>query len=103
MTGSYWPEGTLSSLLELVIQNYEEDREKHWADDESTKRLLKFVDAVAHSVVASTDGLVLSLSEELEHIPWEQVPNIIYSVELSGEVRAKAEILMAWQFATSTD
>lgn len=103
MTGSYWPGDSLSSLLELHIQNYEEDRERHWSDDESTLRLLTFVDAVAQSVVASTDDLVLDISEELELIPWDQVPRMIEAIELSSEVKAKAEILMAWRFATSTD
>lgn len=99
----YEPGWKLAGLLETIIQNYEEDREKYWSDDEQTVKLRQFIDSVASTIVESSDDMVLTLSDELSSTNWESAQALIEALELSSEVRAKAEILLAWRFAATTD
>lgn len=99
----YEPDWKLAGLLETIIQNYEEDREKYWSDDDKTVRLRQFVDSVAITIVESSDDMVLKLSEELSSTNWESAQALVEALDLSSEVRAKAEILLAWHFAATTD
>lgn len=99
----YEPDSKLATMLEIIIQNYEDDREKYWSEDEQTIRLREFVDGVAESIVGSSDDLVQRLPDKLSEVGWPLIQTIIDQLELSGEVRAKTEIILAWRFATNTD
>lgn len=99
----YEPEWKLAGLLETIIQNYEDDREKYWGDDDKAVRLIKFVDGWATKIVEASDDLVLTQDSPDPRFDWQSTQAIIRALELSSEVREKVEILLAWRFAGTTD
>ena len=100
---SYWPGSSLQSLIETIVQNYESDWERHYSEDEKTVRLREFIDAVAQSVVGSSEHLVVRLADDLAPWTWEHAQQIISALDLEAEVKARVEIHVAWMFATSSD
>ena len=57
----YSPETRLDTLLDIIIDSYEHDREEYWSDDERTVRIREFADRVAHIVVESSEDTVLRM------------------------------------------
>ena len=96
----YDPESRLDTLLEIIIQEYETDRERYWSDDENAARLRKVADRLAHIVVDSSEDTVLRMPDGATDTPWAGLQEIIRDFELSDEIRAKVEIIVAWRFAT---
>lgn len=99
----YEPDRKLSTLLETIISEYETDRDRYWSDDEQTTQLIRFVDNVAAVLVESSDALLIKEMGVLTGENLSGARQIIEALELSAEVRAKVEILLAWRFATVTD
>jgi hypothetical protein len=98
----YEPGQNLSVLIESIVQAYEDDREREWADDEQSVRLREFVDSVAHALVDSSSELVLAVPGAIG-ANWDSARAVIEVLELRRDVQEKVEILLAWRFATRSD
>lgn len=66
----YDDRGSLGSLLEIVVDNYEQEREEYWTDDEVGTAALEFIDSVARTLLdASHDFAAKQLV--LDDVPFK--------------------------------
>lgn len=98
----FYEEG--SSLdLDLIVQNYEQDRKKHWGDDEAERRFLILVDQLASTLLRGAQALVEpSQSAEPHPFSWSQVRILTEQETISDRVLERLEIDVAWEFCVET-
>jgi hypothetical protein len=97
------PDGKLAGHLKAILNDYESEREAYWSDDGATTRLREFIDAVATTMVESSGDLVLTWRNGFSHLDWATAKDLITILEASHEVRAKAELELAWRFTDESD
>jgi hypothetical protein len=90
--------------LDLIVQNYEEDRERYWSDDEEGARYIALVDGIARFLLGGTAGLVQPRSDPAkpEAFTWEQARFLAELDPVSERVYERIEIDVAWAFSVET-
>lgn len=93
---------SLTTLIEGVIDEYDQDRTRYWKDAEK-EQVLKILDHAAKDVLrASEDFLLPSLQSA--PLDWEKVRALAEADGILGDlVRERLQIALAWEFATDVE
>lgn len=90
--------------LDLIVGNFEADRERYWGDDEQGRKYLALVDQVAKALLRGSWELVQPGDTSLGEVPftWEQVQWLVKVEQISARVRERVEIDVAWEYCVDT-
>lgn len=93
-----------SSLdLDLIIQNYEDERRRDWGEDEASRRFLALIDQLARTLLRGSEDLIQPADQEQHHpFSWEQVRFLTEQESISIHVLERLEIDVAWVFCAET-
>lgn len=93
-----------SSLdLDLIIQNYEDERRRDWDRDEQSRAFLALIDQLARTLLRGSQELVEPAATKPVHpFSWEQVRFLTEQESISIPVLERLEIDVAWELCTET-
>jgi len=98
----FYQEG--SSLdLDLIVQNYQDERERTWAYDQTERNFLSLVDQLAGTLFRGVQALVQPAGTDQPHpFSWEQVRALTEQDAIADRVLERLEIDVAWEFCVET-
>jgi hypothetical protein len=98
----FYDEGS-SLNLDLIIQNYEDERRRYWGDGGQTRNFLALVDQLAMSLLRGSQDLIAPSNDEIPHaFSWEQVRFLTDLEGFQDRVLERLEIDVAWVFCAET-
>jgi len=68
--GPVSPRYDLDTLIDGAIDEFADEREREWAEDDSTRSVRDLIDALAQWLLATSDDLVLSGAGQPHDIDW---------------------------------
>jgi hypothetical protein len=97
----FYEEG--SSLdLDLIIQNYEDDRERYWSDEGAGTEYIRLVDNLAKMLLRGSIELVQPGKdfEDPTAFDWDQVRTLLNIEPIAERIFERLEIDAAWEYST---
>jgi hypothetical protein len=97
----YYEGWSLEGLIDSVIQNYQDDRERYWKDDPKSA-YLDLVDEIARILLQASDQLVEPerMGTGIQSLKLSTLRSLADLDVFSEQVLERMKIDVAWQFAT---
>lgn len=91
--------GHLSSLLSVIIDNYESDRREYWGEDEDGNSYLQYIDDLTRALFKSIQDVPYP---SVTTFIWKQFGDFLADEEVQPRVTERLEIEIGSIFCTST-